>query len=382
MAIGTTAALIGSLAAPAIGGLIGGAADDGDEDAAREAQRRALEVIQGVRIPTIEEQQILLKELKSAGVLTPQMEAAITQGPSRMEDVKVDPKLKDAQLAALSKYEDRAKGGLQIEDRAALNQILNRGAQAAKGREQAILQRQQAMGMGGSGNELAAQLIAAQGAMQEANQQGLDVGAQANRSALEAIGNMGQLAGQMSEQDFGQQSAKARAADAINQFNTSNRQRVSGSNVDRTNRGQEMNLENKQRIMDTNVGFKNQQEIHNKGLHQQKFQNDMSKAAAMSGQYGNQAAAHRDSAEDTRNMWGGIGKGVGDTFTAFGVKKADGGHIPGEAPHEGDHPDNDIVPAMLSPGEIVIPRSAASSPKEAKKYIDELALKKWKQQNG
>lgn len=33
----------------------------------------------------------------------------------------------------------------------------------------------------------------------------------------------------------------------------------------------------------------------------------------------------------------------------------------------GDHPQNDIVPAMLSPGEIVIPRSIAQSPEAAKK---------------
>lgn len=35
----------------------------------------------------------------------------------------------------------------------------------------------------------------------------------------------------------------------------------------------------------------------------------------------------------------------------------DGGQVPGEAEHEGDHPDNDTVPAMLSPGEVVVPRT-------------------------
>jgi hypothetical protein len=36
-----------------------------------------------------------------------------------------------------------------------------------------------------------------------------------------------------------------------------------------------------------------------------------------------------------------------------------GGHIPGKAPMRGDSPKNDIVPARLSPGEIVLPRSIA-----------------------
>lgn len=34
-----------------------------------------------------------------------------------------------------------------------------------------------------------------------------------------------------------------------------------------------------------------------------------------------------------------------------------GGHVPGEAAVPGDSERNDTVPAMLSPGELVIPRS-------------------------
>jgi hypothetical protein len=34
-----------------------------------------------------------------------------------------------------------------------------------------------------------------------------------------------------------------------------------------------------------------------------------------------------------------------------------GGHVGGHAPVEGDSETNDTVPAMLSPGELVIPRS-------------------------
>ncbi|MFN6139460.1 MAG: hypothetical protein ACK480_13310, partial [Planctomycetota bacterium] len=40
---------------------------------------------------------------------------------------------------------------------------------------------------------------------------------------------------------------------------------------------------------------------------------------------------------------------------------------------EGDHPENDIVPAMLSPGEIVIPRSKAKDPKAAAKFAEAIA---------
>lgn len=40
-----------------------------------------------------------------------------------------------------------------------------------------------------------------------------------------------------------------------------------------------------------------------------------------------------------------------------GILAESGGHVPGQAEVRGDSPKNDIVPAMLSPGEIVIPRS-------------------------
>jgi len=47
-----------------------------------------------------------------------------------------------------------------------------------------------------------------------------------------------------------------------------------------------------------------------------------------------------------------------------------GGPVPGQAQVQGNHPANDTVPAMLSPGEIVIPRTHAKSPEMAKRFID------------
>jgi len=56
----------------------------------------------------------------------------------------------------------------------------------------------------------------------------LDVSAQAQSRALQALMQGGQLGGQIRQQDFGEQSEKAQAQDAINRFNTANRQQVSG----------------------------------------------------------------------------------------------------------------------------------------------------------
>lgn len=60
---------------------------------------------------------------------------------------------------------------------------------------------------------------------------------------------------------------------------------------------------------------------------------------------------------------GGMGKMIG---------KSQGGVIPGKAPVPGDSPKNDVVDAKLSPGEIVIPRTAAEDADKAKAFIDSI----------
>jgi len=51
------------------------------------------------------------------------------------------------------------------------------------------------------------------------------------------------------------------------------------------------------------------------------------------------------------------------------------GMVPGKAPVKGDHPKNDIVHALLSPGEAVLPRSVMNDkdpPSAAKKFVAKL----------
>lgn len=56
-----------------------------------------------------------------------------------------------------------------------------------------------------------------------------------------------------------------------------------------------------------------------------------------------------------------------------------GGAVPGKASVAGDSPSNDTVPAMLSPGEIVIPRSvvnSANAPEKAAQFVAAVLAKK------
>ena len=53
-----------------------------------------------------------------------------------------------------------------------------------------------------------------------------------------------------------------------------------------------------------------------------------------------------------------------------------GGKVAGKAKDVGNNPQNDTVPAMLSPGEIVVPRSASKNPSMAKEFIDHIMKQK------
>lgn len=74
--------------------------------------------------------------------------------------------------------------------------------------------------------------------------------------------------------------------------------------------------------------------------------------------------------------------GAGESMIPSGVMTASqGGAVPGQAPRPGNSYDNDIVPAKLSPGEVVIPRSVMSSknPGEAaKRFVEQVMAGKHK----
>jgi len=82
---------------------------------------------------------------------------------------------------------------------------------------------------------------------------------------------------------------------------------------------------------------------------------------------------------------GGVGGGGGGSYlggnemvSQLGSSPfmSQGGEVDGEAHVSGDSIENDTVPAMLSPGEIVIPRSASKDADKAKEFIDHIKKQK------
>ena len=321
MPIGTAAALAlgASALAPVIGGAIGNAASSGDRDAARQAQAEALKQMLDLKVPDPQQQKIYLQRLVSQGQLDPEMESYINASPSKMEGVSTDPRLKEAQMRALSQMQSLGNTGFNAQDKMVLNQAAADTARQAQGRDQSILQSMAQRGMGGAGSELAARMMSAQQATQNQAEQGDRVAAMAQQRALESIAQAGGMAGSLRSQDFDQQSAIARAQDQINQFNTQNRIAAQQRNVSASNQAQQYNLAERQRIADTNAGLANQQEIHNKGLSQQNFDNQYRRAAGVGGAYNTAAGNYNNNAQAISNMWAGIGSGVGRTAGALAM---------------------------------------------------------------
>lgn len=90
------------------------------------------------------------------------------------------------------------------------------------------------------------------------------------------------------------------------------------------------------------------------------------------GQAGASAATPTPKANGGRITGSNTGISAGDPFEYSNRLAAHGGRIDGMALVEGDDYRNDIVHAKLSPGEIVIPRSAAKDKKKAKAFLDAL----------
>lgn len=239
-------------------GLLGSLFDSGDSGQ-QEALAKAMDIYDNLDVATPEEREFTLEYLKKVGSLTPEMETAIKQGDTEMAKIAIDPKLKSAQMQALSNLSQQGKTGLTLEDRAGINDIKRDVAQQEKGQRDAVLQNMAARGMAGSGQELAAQLEGAQAGADRASKQNLDIAAQAQKARQQAVLNSGTLAGNMENQSFGEQSAIQRAQDAINQFNTNNAQNVSNANVTANNNAQKSNLDYAKELEQNRVATTNAQ---------------------------------------------------------------------------------------------------------------------------
>lgn len=319
MAIATGTALAIGAGAQIIGGLIGNEAAKGGRDAASRSAKAALDAINGLQIPDIEKQKLLLEMPQIMGQYFPEQEVAVALQDSGMSGITTDPRLADAQMKQLESLTQLGETGMNPAVEAELNKIRRDTASQEQSRQQGIIQNMAQRGVGGSGIELATRLSSSQGAAQRQSEEADRQAAMAFQNMLQAQSQAGTLAGSIRGQEFGEKSAVAKAQDEINRFNTANQQSVNQRNVAGKNDAAQINLREQQRIADQQVALRNQQQQYNKQLEQQQFDNEYRKQSALAGQFQGQANQQNNQANQQANNWNNIGAGVGGMVSAFGA---------------------------------------------------------------
>lgn len=322
MPLGGLLTLGASAALPAIGGLVGNAAASGSRDAATAAQQAALQQYLGIDAPTAQQLMATYQKEGVVGTLTPAQQATVTQGQSAMQGVTTDPALRQAQMSALSQLQNLGNTGLTSADRMALQQVTNQTNNQANAMNKSILANAAQRGQAGSGMSLAAQLMASQNSANSGAQQGLNIAAQAQQKALQAMSNAGALGSQLEGQQFGEAAQKAAAADAIARFNAANSQNVIGQNTNSQNSAQQYNLTNAQNVANQNTTIANNQANQNIAAQQEAYNDAISKAKGVAGAEGDVAKQDNSNATNTANMYSGLGQGLGGVAGALGDSNA------------------------------------------------------------
>jgi len=282
----------------------GGNAGRGEMREANALMRDNIARLEALGVPTIEAQKIALEAPELVGMLE-----AEALGPSQFEEIQMDPRLQAAQMAALENITGIAEaGGLDATSRLNLEEGLRRAA----GAEQARLQQLVEDPTLGQGQRLALQAQAVQGAGQAGRDVAMQSAAQAQQARMAALQQQANLASGMQQQQLGLAGQKASAADAIAQFNVQNRQNVAARN-----------LAERQRIAEAGTAARNQQEMYNKALIQQKFQNELAKATGVTGAQAGMAGTLQQQAGAAQQAQQGMTSGLigaGATIGAAALK--------------------------------------------------------------
>jgi hypothetical protein len=387
--------------------------------------KQALAAIQGVQGPT--QQQLTLPQLQQyvkAGVLTPEQYQAVIADPNSYQQITgaTDQSGTNAQKAALQQLGGivQAGGSTPINQANLINNIQQTN-QAMQAGRQGIMENAQERNVSGGGMDMINQLMNEQQNSQNANLGAVNAAANNAQLGLNAIAQQGTVGSSLQGQANQMSQAQAQAAQQVAQYNSQLQSQANQYNTEQANQAQQMNLANAQNISGQNTANANARTQYNAQVPQTVYQDQMQKANAMAGAYGNQANLAQQQAQNQNAFTGnllGTGAKLGaaymtggaslaapaaasamnstsnpsystgatkdnQTYYAQGGEVKDccyakggevhdhrlcmmaGGGVPGDDSQMDpgvDSTDNDTVPANLSPHEIVLPRSVAQAP--------------------
>ena len=396
----------------------------GANSQAEEALNQALQAYDGVNAPSVKD--LTLPELQQfvqAGVLTPEQAVAALQQTNAYNNINVDPTARQASIDALTKLQSIGdNNGMDDTERAKLAQIQSQENQTLQSQRGSIMDQMDQRGIPSSLMGVQQQLAAAGQDAEQAHQDALTANADASTRALQALEASGSLGNTISQEQFSEQAQKAAAQNAIDQWNAANQTTVNLNNAAARTNANAANLSNAQNIANTNTQNANSRTAYNTNLPQQVYADQMAKANAIAGVHAAQSNQYTGVGQQNAAVAGGIAnflapqpftaQGAGSTMAGGGASAgggapagampaaggagasmaggsagggagagaaadavmlaAHGGEVPGIPKMPGDSPKNDTQPALLSPGEIVIPRTAAHDPRTALSFIKHL----------
>ncbi len=353
--------------------------------------------IQGIQTPTAEQLQLSpLSQYTSTGDLNPALMEAAQAGPSAFNSERLsDVPMSTMQQVLARENEIASTNGMTPQEQAAIARAeadVNRNTAGQRG---AIAQDFAGRGIPQSLISAALQNATAGQESQQGYENALTARANAANNGQNALANEGALASQMYGQEAGQANAVAAAQDALSKFNTTNSQQANAANQATTQAANTYNTTNKQNIGNQNVTGEHQVQIQNQvEAPQEAAQLALQKGQEISNIGNSQANQQTAVGQQNAGLFGGL-LGAGATVGAaamapnpitisqaapivLGSGHAEGGEIPqpifpatnfraggavpGQARVAGNSPVNDTVPARLSPGEFVVPRTAMAKP--------------------
>jgi hypothetical protein len=391
------------------------------DSASQDYLNKALAAYRDINVPTTESGTVNALPMQTVqGTVNPDNIEVAAQGPTAYNNISLDPATRAAQMSALGEYSNIAStGGLDANAKLAIQQANDAATRQSQGEQGAIMRSAQAMGQGGGDFALTQRALAAQGASNTAATTGMQAAAEAEANREAALNAMANIGGGINAADFSQAAAKAASENAINATNTGARNAANTNDVSNRVQTGEFNVGNAQNVNAANTTAGQNKVYYNAALPQQRFQNELQKAGGIAGVSGQQATAAQNATNANLGFTGTllgtagtvagaamggpagamIGSQLGKTVQPRPVAQgplqqngqfakggyacyADGGiahdhaicmklggHVSGEAKVDGDSEQNDTVPAMLSPGELVIPRSV---PKDGE-HMEEFA---------
>ena len=237
----------------------------------------------------------------------PELERIVAEqlGPTAMEGVESDPEQRAQQMEVMNELRDIFEsGGFDIQDRAALNELLNRtnvsAGAARRGLESDFAQR----GQLGAGARLALGNMNAQCAANRANTTAVNIGAEGAKRKERALSTYADLAGDIRKGDFGEAATRAGAKDDAARWSASARERAG---------------------------------MRNAGLAQQQFGNRVTKATGARGAGGDLADLYGQRATGERNRNAAYAEAAGRGAQGLANDLDDEDEDETDAPHSGSH---------------------------------------------